>query len=231
MGLAGGEGGKMEWIHQDFPMELCGINVEHKSSILEFWEGNSWKIAELQWAIVESPLGPLRILFKKPYVIGIALGPSPEGEESWGEVKSWNLGLPKTLAKASRIPRAQESEWVKRAESLCHWISMPPSERQGGGGPAPGPGKIQLALIGSTFQLKVWKVLLGIPWGQTASYQWVAQQLGQPKAMRAVGRAVGGNPLAWVVPCHRILPASGGWGGFRWGVENKKKLLLLEKNI
>ena len=85
--------------------------------------------------------------------------------------------------------------------------------------------------FGTPFQQKVWKTLLKIPYGETQSYQWVAQHIGKPLASRAVGQANGRNPIPIIVPCHRVVSADGGLGGFSSGIHNKKKLLKLEGAI
>jgi methylated-DNA-[protein]-cysteine S-methyltransferase len=78
------------------------------------------------------------------------------------------------------------------------------------------------------FQRAVWEATRRIPHGQTRSYGWVAQQLGKPGAARAVGQALGRNPFPIIVPCHRVLAADGGLGGFSGGLEMKRLLLELE---
>lgn len=78
---------------------------------------------------------------------------------------------------------------------------------------------------GTAFQQAVWQALLGIPLGATCSYQQLAVAIGKPQAAQAVGNAVGANPLAGIIPCHRVLPQRGGLGGFRWGVSIKQQLL------
>ncbi|OOE06395.1 cysteine methyltransferase [Anoxybacillus kestanbolensis] len=85
-----------------------------------------------------------------------------------------------------------------------------------------------LKLVGTPFQLRVWEVLQTIPYGQTVSYADIAKQIGQPKAVRAVGNAVGNNPITIVVPCHRVVRTGGGLGGYAWGIERKKWLLTHE---
>ena len=81
---------------------------------------------------------------------------------------------------------------------------------------------------GSAFQRRVWDTLRQIPLGKTASYQDIARQLGQPNAFRAVANACGANPLAVIVPCHRVLRQDGSLGGYRWGLERKQQLLNRE---
>lgn len=89
----------------------------------------------------------------------------------------------------------------------------------------------KLDLSGSTdFERSVWKVVRSIPRGQTRSYGWIAKQVGLPKAARAVGNAVGKNPVPIVVPCHRVIRGDGTLGGFGGGIETKKFLLRLEKS-
>ncbi|MBV1908394.1 MAG: methylated-DNA--[protein]-cysteine S-methyltransferase [Kangiellaceae bacterium] len=84
---------------------------------------------------------------------------------------------------------------------------------------------IKLHLMGTPFQLKVWESLLSIPNGKLATYGKIASQIGNPKASRAVGTAIGSNPIAYIIPCHRVIQSSGALGGYRWG-ENRKSALI-----
>ena len=86
-----------------------------------------------------------------------------------------------------------------------------------------------LDLPGSGFRRSVWRRLLEIPPGETRSYGAIAQEIGQPRASRAVGSAVGANPVAVLVPCHRVVPKTGGIGGYRWGAGRKCALLDAEQ--
>ena len=89
----------------------------------------------------------------------------------------------------------------------------------------------KLDLAGTTrFQQRVWLTVRSIPRGETRSYGWVANQLGLPKAARAVGQALGRNPVPIVIPCHRVIASDGKLGGFGGGVEIKKLLLKLEQS-
>ena len=78
------------------------------------------------------------------------------------------------------------------------------------------------------FQREVWEITRLIPYGETRSYAWVAEQIKRPKAMRAVGQALGKNPLPIIVPCHRVVASGGKLGGFSGGVKMKRYLLSLE---
>jgi len=79
------------------------------------------------------------------------------------------------------------------------------------------------------FQQRVWNTCAAIPYGKTRSYQWIAERIKRPKAARAVGQAMGANPVPVVVPCHRVVTAAGRLGGFSGGLGLKKKLLGLEE--
>ena len=87
---------------------------------------------------------------------------------------------------------------------------------------------LALDFDGTDFQKQVWQALLTIPFGETRSYSQIAQQIGNPKAVRAVGAANGRNPISIVAPCHRVIGASGGLTGFAGGLEAKQYLLALE---
>lgn len=88
------------------------------------------------------------------------------------------------------------------------------------------PGEALALLVkGSNFQVKVWRALLDLPFGSLATYGSIATRIGGPSAARAVGTAVGANPVAWLIPCHRVIRESGALGGYRWGVERKEAML------
>jgi AraC family transcriptional regulator, regulatory protein of adaptative response / methylated-DNA-[protein]-cysteine methyltransferase len=89
--------------------------------------------------------------------------------------------------------------------------------------------KFLLDLRGTNFQLKVWEALLLIPEGCVLSYGDLASRLGIPSASRAVANAVGANPIAFLIPCHRVLRATGDLGGYRWGLDRKAVMLAREK--
>lgn len=88
---------------------------------------------------------------------------------------------------------------------------------------------LPLHVRSTAFQDRVWKALQAIPRGETRTYAQVAQSIGQPAAVRAVARACATNPVAVVVPCHRVLGNGGALTGYRWGLERKRKLLDLER--
>jgi len=109
------------------------------------------------------------------------------------------------------------ADFVEDAARLRPWV-----QAASGGQAAP------LALMGAPFQIKVWEALLRIPSGYVTSYGEIAAAIGNPKAVRAVGTAVGRNPISLLIPCHRALRKSGGLGGYHWGLPVKRAILAWE---
>ncbi|RYF77122.1 MAG: methylated-DNA--[protein]-cysteine S-methyltransferase [Cytophagaceae bacterium] len=84
---------------------------------------------------------------------------------------------------------------------------------------------VHVLMRGSAFQLKVWEALLKIPEGRLVSYDQIADAIGQPTASRAVGTAIGSNPIGYLIPCHRVIKKTGLFGGYRWGTSRKQAML------
>jgi len=124
-----------------------------------------------------------------------------------------------------KMPRKQRNEvWIHSSEKLRLYEEQLKTYFR---------GELQeftfpLDLIGTEFQKKCWNALLQIPYGQTCSYADIARKVGSPRAFRAVGQANHNNPIAIVVPCHRVVTSSGGLGGYGGGLSTKEKLLKLE---
>lgn len=91
-----------------------------------------------------------------------------------------------------------------------------------------GRGEITVQLAGTEFQLTVWRALVAVPAGQVISYATLAERIGRPRALRAVGTAVGQNPVSWAIPCHRVTRTDGSIGGYHWGAAVKRALLARE---
>ena len=87
---------------------------------------------------------------------------------------------------------------------------------------------VSLRVKGTEFQHRVWQALLTIPCGELRSYQQVAEQIGQGRACRAVGSAIGANPVAWLIPCHRVIRANGEYGQYHWGADIKRAMIETE---
>ena len=116
-------------------------------------------------------------------------------------------------ADATLIPDQDATgRWVERAFNLDSLDKKP----------------LPLLIRGTNFQIKVWEALLRIPFGRLVTYQDVAKAIGNPRAVRAVGSAVGKNNVSWLIPCHRVILSSGIMHNYRWGVRQKKILNALE---
>lgn len=124
----------------------------------------------------------------------------------------------RNAAMADMTSRWPEADYGENPDVLQPWI-----DAMAGNGDA-----ARLHLIGAPFQIKVWEALLSIPSGHVTTYSEIAHSIGHPKAVRAVGTAVGRNPVSWLIPCHRALRKSGGLGGYHWGLPVKRALLAWE---
>lgn len=91
--------------------------------------------------------------------------------------------------------------------------------------------EMPIDLYGTDFQMRVWEQLKAIPYGETVSYAEIAQRLGKPTAVRAVGGAIGANPVLFIIPCHRVIAKNGKLTGFRAGLSMKESLLRLERDF
>lgn len=91
-----------------------------------------------------------------------------------------------------------------------------------------GNGELRLLVQGTNFQVQVWRALLDLGARGATTYSDLARRIGRPRATRAVGTAVGDNPVAWLIPCHRVLRKDGGLGGYRWGMDRKRAILAWE---
>ena len=162
--------------------------------------------------------------------IGFDVGPSPFGDALVATTKRGLCGLffvdracPLQAERlvTQRWPQAQLRFETGLASSWLPRIFAPR---------ATGVSSAALALHvrGTNFQLQVWRALLRIPEGQLTTYQAVAKAIGRPRAVRAVGNAVGANPVAWIIPCHRVIRDSGALGGYRWGLTRKQVMLAWE---
>lgn len=127
-------------------------------------------------------------------------------------------GGAETMADLSgRWPKAR---FVEDADALRPWVDT----AFGAGGATRTP----LHLIGTPMQIKVWEALLAIPSGHVTTYSEIAGAIGNPKAVRAVGSAVGRNPVSFLIPCHRAIRKSGDLGGYHWGLPVKRAILAWE---
>ncbi|MEL6549609.1 MAG: bifunctional helix-turn-helix domain-containing protein/methylated-DNA--[protein]-cysteine S-methyltransferase [Pseudomonadota bacterium] len=129
----------------------------------------------------------------------------------------------RTEAMADMRSRWPEARYVEAPEVLAADIAA-----AFGTGAAGAGREARLLLVGRPLQIKVWEALMRIPSGQVTTYSEIAQAVGAPKATRAVGTAVGRNPISYLIPCHRALRKSGGLGGYHWGLPVKRTILAYE---
>lgn len=155
------------------------------------------------WGWFESPFGPALVMGTERGICGMGFA----AEQPEAQVMQDLL---------SRWPRA---EFVEDPMALRPWVL---AAFGAGRGAAP------LYLIGAPFQIKVWEALLAIPSGHVTTYSDIARVIGHPAAVRAVGTAVGRNPVSFLIPCHRALRKSGGLGGYHWGLPVKRAMLAWE---
>jgi AraC family transcriptional regulator of adaptative response/methylated-DNA-[protein]-cysteine methyltransferase len=137
------------------------------------------------------------------------------------------LGFVGSGGRAS-VLRDFRSRWPE-----AHWeegtrLTQPYIRRIFGSENGNGDRPITLVLHGTNFQIKVWEALLKIPRGSVVPYEDLAVQVSRPQAARAVGGAVGKNPIAFLIPCHRVIRKAGGIGGYHWGTARKKAMLAWE---
>ncbi len=153
------------------------------------------------------------------------------------------LSLAGSKSEAEAALRAEfPAAALRRDPALAHWVDaalasvrngddlLQNQDRTERAGTAQGLTTMKLDLRGTVFQLRVWQALRQIPRGETRTYSQLAREMGEPNATRAVARACALNRVALVVPCHRVVGASGALTGYRWGVERKEALLRAEKS-
>jgi AraC family transcriptional regulator of adaptative response/methylated-DNA-[protein]-cysteine methyltransferase len=159
----------------------------------------------IQWGWFDSPFGPALIMGTERGICGIGFAAESGAEATMADMRS-------------RWPQAEFIEDPGAMRPLAD-RAFP---RAGDAATAP------LFLIGAPFQIKVWEALLHIPTGHVTTYSDIARAIGHPQAVRAVGTAVGRNPVSWLIPCHRALRKSGGLGGYHWGLPVKRAMLAWE---
>jgi len=163
---------------------------------------------EIFFGIHDSPFGNCLVAVTERGLCGLSFLDAAGHQASLDSLyKQW----PKAVLKES----AGKTEWVIRRV-------FDPLEKDD-------RSPIPLLLKGTNFQIKVWEALLRIPTGSLTSYQDIARRIGKPKASRAVGSAVGANPIAYLIPCHRVIRSTGAFGNYRYGAVRKKAILLWEQ--
>lgn len=156
----------------------------------------------IRWGWFDSPFGRALVMGTDKGICGLGFA------SETGEV----------VAMSDLQSRWPNATYVEDPATLTPWVNQA----------FDGRGMTPLHLIGAPFQIKVWEALLAIPSGHVTTYSQIAEKIGSPRAVRAVGTAVGRNPVSWLIPCHRALRKSGALGGYHWGLPVKRALLAWE---
>jgi AraC family transcriptional regulator of adaptative response/methylated-DNA-[protein]-cysteine methyltransferase len=159
---------------------------------------------DLTWGIHDSPLGPCALAATSRGIAVLAFLEEATDAEAEAQVRA-------------RWPEARLRADASRTKPLVRRIFE-----------GEGEGPLSLHLRGTNFQIRVWEALLTIPAGRVVTYGGLAEHVGVPGSARAVGRAVGANPVAVAIPCHRVVLSTGALGGYRWGRARKMALLARE---
>ncbi|KAA6336813.1 Bifunctional transcriptional activator/DNA repair enzyme Ada [termite gut metagenome] len=166
---------------------------------------NRSKELKIAYSFLNSPFGETLIASTSKGVCYLAF--SDNREQTFGELKLF-------FPNAEYTNRTDEYQQQVLPFFTEDWENLKP---------------IKLHLKGTEFQLKIWKLLLQIPAGELTTYNEIARRMGNPKASRAVGTAVGSNPVSFLVPCHRVIRSDGTLGGYHWGLPRKKSMIDWEK--
>lgn len=166
----------------------------------EFARGGDGTAMRYGW--FDSPFGDALVMGTQRGICGIGFVDEMGRDAVWDDL-------------VARWPGARP---VEDASALAPWVSAAFGQS----------GETRLHMIGAPFQIKVWEALLRIPSGHVSTYGEIARSIGSPKAVRAVGTAVGRNPVGLLIPCHRAIRATGGLGGYHWGLPLKRAILAWE---
>jgi AraC family transcriptional regulator, regulatory protein of adaptative response / methylated-DNA-[protein]-cysteine methyltransferase len=162
---------------------------------------NGGENLSINYSYAESPFGNLLVASTQKGVCYMAF--VNDEKESWNDLQK-------------HFPNAQFGQMVDLIQQNALYIFTHDWNKL---------DEIKLHLKGTTFQLKVWETLLKIPMGQLSTYGNIAKKIDQPGASRAVGTAIGDNPVAFIIPCHRVIQSTGMLGGYHWGTVRKKAMI------
>ena len=158
----------------------------------------------IRWGWFDSPFGPAIVMGTDKGLCGMGFAAEMGAEPAFEDL----------------LRRWPKADFVEDPTALRPWVLAAFG--------TDGVGKTPLHLIGAPFQIKVWEALMRIPTGHVTTYSEIAGTIGNPKAVRAVGTAVGRNPISFLIPCHRALRRDGTLGGYHWGLPVKRAILAWE---
>ena len=187
------------------PSRLHDLFVKHEAMSPGVHKARGEGLA-LGYGFAEGPFGRTLAVWTERGLAGLAFS----DEERGGDAHALQDMLGRWPAAEARRDDAAAAAWVTRVFRPDSWRAEAP---------------LRIVLIGTDFEVRVWQRLLDIPLGGAETYSAVARDIGQPTASRAVGAAVGRNPLSFVVPCHRVVGKSGALTGYHWGLTRKRAML------
>src|SRR6218665_2621993 len=185
------------------PGRLHDLFVTHEAMSPGEWKARGAGLT-IRYGFHPSPFGRALVMITDRGLAGLAFTDEPGGTDAFEDM-------------SSRWPNADYVEDSEATASYAGRIFDPARWDP--------KAPLRIVLIGSDFQVRVWEALLRIPMGCAVTYSSIAETLGQPTASRAVGAAVGRNPISFVVPCHRALGKSGALTGYHWGLTRKRAML------
>ena len=185
------------------PGRLHDLFVTHEAMSPGEWKAGGEGVS-MSYGFHPSPFGLALVMANERGLAGLAFGDPGEDKAMLDDM-------------TRRWPKAAYSENSAQTAQLAARVFNPDLWR---------PDRpLRVVMIGTDFEVRVWETLLGIPMGKCSTYSDIANKIGRPKAARAVGAAVGKNPMSFVVPCHRVLGRSGDITGYHWGLTRKRAML------
>jgi AraC family transcriptional regulator, regulatory protein of adaptative response / methylated-DNA-[protein]-cysteine methyltransferase len=185
------------------PGRLHDLFVTHEAMSPGEWKSGGEGL-NVAYGFHPSPFGSALVMTTERGLAGLAFADPGEEEAALDDMRG-------------RWPKARYGEDTARTGAIARRIFDPTLWRP--------ERPLRVMLIGTDFEVRVWETLLGIPMGRATTYSDIAAKLGKPKASRAVGAAVGKNPVSFVVPCHRVMGKSGDITGYHWGLTRKRAML------
>jgi AraC family transcriptional regulator of adaptative response/methylated-DNA-[protein]-cysteine methyltransferase len=185
------------------PGRLHDLFVTHEAMSPGEWKSGGEGLS-VAYGFHPSPFGSALVMTTERGLAGLAFADPGEEEAALDDMRG-------------RWPKARYGEDTERTGGIARRIFDPTLWRP--------ERPLRVMLIGTDFEVRVWETLLGIPMGRATTYSDIAAKLGKPKASRAVGAAVGKNPVSFVVPCHRVMGKSGDLTGYHWGLTRKRAML------
>ena len=185
------------------PGRLHDLFVTHEAMSPGEWKSGGEGLT-IRYGFHPSPFGTALVMATERGLAGLAFADAGEEKAALADMRG--AGRRRPMSRTARAPRRSRTASSIRS---CGAPDRP----------------LRVVLIGTDFEVRVWETLLKIPMGRATTYSDIAAKVGTPKAARAVGAAVGKNPISFVVPCHRVLGKSGDLTGYHWGLTRKRAML------